>query len=1345
MASLRPEEETVNSKKKDEANIVSDSTATAGRYVCPYCKLACAKPSVLQKHIRAHTNERPYPCRPCGFAFKTRSNLYKHCRSRAHSLKMEEEGISNVGALNANSLQGSSEDDGGDEDDEVNTSNSPIPVSAVSSSPTLTTITNSNLVSQVTTVSSERPRQIYKPKFHKAALYQEEKLDQEKVIKSEPLTPNNASFPPSNPSPEFIQRHISKIISKNQEIVETSDPQWPKKYQQRQRDHSSPASPMSACSSPGIDGTSYWPKKMYHRQSSMASQPEETDKSKTSKLALALLRPNRMDMSPSPRLSESPMSTTPELPSANCQQPLNLSTAGNKISTDSNADMPLYNHRKLSFSEMFPPSVKSPVPATPYMTVLKDHNLNNNSITNSKYLYSPNSKAIRLESTDSAISLLDDLASATKNQRSDKLLFHPQNPEGSIIKGLLLKRRAAAAAASAAAVTSTQSISYMSEMLAAEPSNLVNLLPSEDLSYHGSQQAGYQFVCSLCKISYHSADNLNIHQLYYCKGENVNKVQMNSVPSSDLSPKINNYIPSEDTSMGSKRHSQLYDNSRFVKNCLKIDIKSSAMSSPNKDHGTKTSNIVVPPFPSPGPLLGSTPLVDSYHQSYQIHKEEMESDEQAEQLCRGPIPKKRRLDCDVSPRDASSNASSPDIRSLAPTPGSVTGLPSVTTLRSLEELSKCPMRANSLQMFGGEVQIIDAAGEMKTMRIEPSSRGDKSPCLTGPTSDIILNLPNRLNTGGILLSSGNKTNNIEGGSVDTVLENTTPQIVVTIARSGLHSGGTLVVPHKAPVSGTGSPGTVKPPRSSGGSINCISIPSPKLNTTQLPKSLQKNCNSSGGMILNSPSPSSLTYTTSINSANANTLSNVFPDTTKLLVPNITTPNLSVPGIPAPNLGHHLPFMHFPSILHDGTLLNPLTHITAFNPLTLPPATSIHLSNSPNIQSQSKELLSPSHSVASRDTNSTSSGVVTIIHDGKEIPYVPGMPGPHTLTSIKKPVETKKQPPLKAFDLVSPSKEPSLSKGAEQDFNSFGSLQVTSKSSKIKSSTTTAASYRNNSSSLNAIQYQNALEDNEPGSLNMTGYSNRKFTKNLSPLPSIKIDAVGSSKDASANNEDSNKVSTIQNQVNTRKISKGSRPDIKEFSFPKDIAEKTNENSSKVEKIDETSYDDKEKSSGKKPKFLRPSTLPLKPGTFTPKKHHAGLTPTGMVLSLVSPETPRPKKSYGQLYLNGHAYTYLGLKCSARAYFCTLNRLQPMYVLLSPECAKVSMYSNWKVSYYNFKLYVPIDVMLLTTYKIDVCLYEREVNFCMKYDMDNNIYIKQFNSFNLQSSIAFIMSFIRRPQ
>uniref|UniRef100_A0A3Q3IWZ3 C2H2-type domain-containing protein n=1 Tax=Monopterus albus TaxID=43700 RepID=A0A3Q3IWZ3_MONAL len=58
-----------------------------GKYVCTYCGRPCAKPSVLQKHIRSHTGERPFPCDPCGFSFKTKSNLYKHRKSHAHRIK----------------------------------------------------------------------------------------------------------------------------------------------------------------------------------------------------------------------------------------------------------------------------------------------------------------------------------------------------------------------------------------------------------------------------------------------------------------------------------------------------------------------------------------------------------------------------------------------------------------------------------------------------------------------------------------------------------------------------------------------------------------------------------------------------------------------------------------------------------------------------------------------------------------------------------------------------------------------------------------------------------------------------------------------------------------------------------------------------------------------------------------------------------------------------------------------------------------------------------------------------------------------------------------------------------
>ncbi|XP_063779244.1 zinc finger protein 40 isoform X2 [Pseudophryne corroboree] len=59
-----------------------------GKYICEYCYRACAKPSVLLKHIRSHTGERPYPCVTCGFSFKTKSNLYKHKKSHAHAIKL---------------------------------------------------------------------------------------------------------------------------------------------------------------------------------------------------------------------------------------------------------------------------------------------------------------------------------------------------------------------------------------------------------------------------------------------------------------------------------------------------------------------------------------------------------------------------------------------------------------------------------------------------------------------------------------------------------------------------------------------------------------------------------------------------------------------------------------------------------------------------------------------------------------------------------------------------------------------------------------------------------------------------------------------------------------------------------------------------------------------------------------------------------------------------------------------------------------------------------------------------------------------------------------------------------
>ena len=67
-----------------------------GRYVCDSCGIRCKKPSMLKKHAKTHSDMRPYTCRYCNFAFKTKGNLTKHMKSKAHHKKCVEIGISPI-------------------------------------------------------------------------------------------------------------------------------------------------------------------------------------------------------------------------------------------------------------------------------------------------------------------------------------------------------------------------------------------------------------------------------------------------------------------------------------------------------------------------------------------------------------------------------------------------------------------------------------------------------------------------------------------------------------------------------------------------------------------------------------------------------------------------------------------------------------------------------------------------------------------------------------------------------------------------------------------------------------------------------------------------------------------------------------------------------------------------------------------------------------------------------------------------------------------------------------------------------------------------------------------------
>ncbi|KAG7917973.1 hypothetical protein KL905_004052 [Ogataea polymorpha] len=69
-----------SSRNSSRSSSRSSSPSRLKKYFCHYedCGKAYAKPSLLEQHIRMHTNERPFNCSSCGESFIRKDHLQRH-------------------------------------------------------------------------------------------------------------------------------------------------------------------------------------------------------------------------------------------------------------------------------------------------------------------------------------------------------------------------------------------------------------------------------------------------------------------------------------------------------------------------------------------------------------------------------------------------------------------------------------------------------------------------------------------------------------------------------------------------------------------------------------------------------------------------------------------------------------------------------------------------------------------------------------------------------------------------------------------------------------------------------------------------------------------------------------------------------------------------------------------------------------------------------------------------------------------------------------------------------------------------------------------------------------------
>ena len=536
--------------------------------VCPFCHVVCPKPSVLEKHIRTHTNERPYPCESCKFAFKTKSNLYKHFKSRSHVLRIEK-GIESSGAEILAELG-----DGAKEELEGVNYHAPALVhpgdhappplhhplprlpetgglvllpshlvkpGIITPHPTYPPyhlfpqqphpglrflepghpppILNGHPPPQPPPEAAFPPQHIVRhvrpqispqhhphprehPRPHPYDL-QPERLSRDSHT-THPSEPSSSSSPASSKkssshiNAEFLEQRINKVISANQAIVDTLDPLWKTRYMRQSSREDVASKERSRRSSTSVGGQETSTSSIPQPSSSFRAQPAP-EQSSAQNLSLSSVpvnfATNNVHHQPQQPLR-------PERPDSNI--PLNLSDTGDRQRQQQ-------QDRKRKSPETVVVTSSSLNPLIDAQTV-KEVWLNSQKKTGN-------------------ISHLEDIASKIEAKlRSSENPFHPDNPEGSIIKDLLLKTRAGHIL-----VASSELKDKLHESDNNLPINLQispktdhprqstvgipipkNFLPPHTKAGHTNVETSL-YQCNLCMVTFKSLESIEIHQSHYCK------------------------------------------------------------------------------------------------------------------------------------------------------------------------------------------------------------------------------------------------------------------------------------------------------------------------------------------------------------------------------------------------------------------------------------------------------------------------------------------------------------------------------------------------------------------------------------------------------------------------------------------------------------------------------------------------------------------------------------------------------------------------------------------------------------------------------------------------------------